>query len=388
MPKIFLSIVGLVSTLTVSAQNLVVNPGAQSLPRGTGWTIMSTGGSVCAPAPTNTYLNWTMIPDGSAGLYPYDHTIGGPGGVTFFSGCSVANRGPFELYQDIDVSADALDIDLGTIQYTFSGYIQTPVNNVAGGQTDQGRFIVDYLDVSSVIIGSSYTGSWQSYALGSGAAWNLHNNTRVAPAGTRTVRIRLQTQIFNNTPAINAYFDDISLVKATVLPVTLISFTGTENDGKIYLNWKVADEINFANYQLQQSTDGINFNNIAVITSGKKEYAFIDRNTSSYFSTYYYRLRMVDVDGKFSYSDILPIKIKGRQSITISPNPAKTIVTLSGFESKGKITIINSNGAIVYSGNASSQVMKINIINLPAGLYVVRFTDGKTVSYKKLLVQH
>jgi hypothetical protein len=388
MQKTFLGIVGLISILTVSAQNLVVNPGGQSLPRGTGWTVLSAGGTACAVAPTNTYLSWTMIPDGSAGLYPYDHTTGAAGGVTFFSGCSVANRGPFELYQDIDVSADAVNIDLGIIQYTFSGYIQTPVNNIPGGQTDQGRFIVDYLDVANVIIGSSYTSSWQSNALGSGAAWNLYNNTRVAPSGTRTVRVRLQTQVFTNTPAINAYFDDIALVKATVLPVTLISFTGTENDGKIYLSWKVADEINLANYQLQQSTDGINFNNIATITAGKKEYSFIDRNTSNYIDKYYYRLRMVDIDGKFSYSDVLPIKIRGKHSITISPNPAKDFVTLSGFESQGKITIINGSGASVYTGNTLTQGMKINIAHLPAGLYVVRFTDGKAVSYKKLLVQH
>jgi hypothetical protein len=388
MRKIVLSFFGIISTLIISAQNLVTNPGAESLPRGTGWTIISAGGSVCAPAPTNTYLNWTMIPDGDPLLYPYDHTTGAAGGVTFFSGCSVANRGPFELLQDIDVSADAVNIDLGFIQYVFSGYIQTPVNNTPGGQTDQGRFIVDYLDASNVIIGSSYTSAWQSYALGSLAGWNLYANTRLAPVGTRKVRIRLQTQIFTNTPAINAYFDDISLVKATVLPVTLISFTGSENAGKIYLNWKVADEINLSHYELEQSTDGSNFIRIATIEAGKKDYSFIDNTTSNYIDKYYYRLKMKDIDGKFSYSNVVPIKIKGQHSITISPNPAKNFVTVSGFERQGKITIINSNGSSVYNANATTQAMKINIAHLPAGLYVIRFTDGKAISYKKLVVQN
>ncbi len=388
MKKIIFSFLAIINAGTILAQNLVVNPGAESLPRGTGWTIISAGGSGCVPLPTSSYVNWTMIPDGSAGLYPYDHTTGAAGGITFFSGCSVANRGPFELRQDIDVSADAANIDLNTIQYIFSGYIQTPVNNVPGGQTDQGRFIVDYLDVADVIIGSSYTSSWQSYALGSGAAWNLYSNTRQAPVGTRKVRIRLQTQIFTNTPEINAYFDDISLVKAIILPVTLISFTGNEEGGKINLQWKVTDEINLAQYQLQQSIDGINFITIGTITSGKKEYSFTDKNISSYIGKYYYRLKMSDIDGKFSYSKVLPIKIKGQHSLMISPNPAKNFVTVSGFETPGKISIVNSNGGNVYTANTTAQAIKINIAALPAGLYVIRFTDGKTSSFKKFIVQN
>jgi hypothetical protein len=97
---------------------------------------------------------------------------------------------------------------------------------------------------------------------------------------------------------------------------------------------------------------------------------------------------MVDIDGKFSYSNVLPVKIKRLHSITISPNPAKNSVTISGFEKQGKITIINSNGSSVYSTNATAQPMKINISHLPAGLYIMRFTDGKIVSFKKLVVQN
>ena len=386
MMKIIFSFFWIINILTISAQNLVVNPGAESLPRGTtGWTIISFGPSPCGPAPTNTYLNWTMIPDGSA-LYPYDHTTGAAGGITFFSGCSGSSSGPHELRQDIDVSADAVNIDLGTIQYVFSGYIQTPVSNPAA-QTDQGRFIVDYLDASNVILGASYTGAWQSKALGSGVGWNLYTNTRIAPAGTRKVRIRMQTQITAFFPAINVYFDDISLVKGIVLPVTLVSFTGKEDAGKIYLNWKSADEINLLQYGVEQSTDAVNFATIATIKSGKKEYSFIDKNTSTYIDKYYYRLKMTDADGKFSYSNIVAIKIKGQHSLMISPNPANNFVTVSGFERQGKITITNSNGCSVYTANTTAQEMKINISALPAGLYVLRFTDGENISLKKFIVQ-
>ena len=375
-----------INILTISAQNLVVNSGAEGPPRGTGWTIISSGHSTCGSAPTNTYLNWTMIPDGSA-LYPYDHTTGAAGGITFFSGCSGSSSGPHELRQDIDVSADAVNIDLGTIQYVFSGYIQTPATTPSP-QSDQGRFIVDYLDASNVVLGTSYTSAWQSNFLGSGLGWNLYTNTRIAPTGTRKVRIRMQTQITAFFPAINVYFDDISLVKGIVLPVTLVSFTGKEDAGKIYLNWKSADEINLSQYDVEQSTDAFNFTTIATIKSGKKEYSFIDKNTSNYIGKYYCRLKMVDIDGKFSYSTVLSIKIKGQHSLIISPNPANNFVTVSGFERQGKITIINSNGSSVYTANTTAQEMKINVAALPAGLYVLRFTDGENISFKKIIVQN
>jgi hypothetical protein len=383
--KILLFFFGVIASLNLPAQNLVVNPDAESLPRGTGWTIVNAGVTTCSSAPTNTYNNWTMIPDGSAD-HPFDHTTGAAGGTIFFAGCnpfSFPAFTRFELFQDIDVSADATNIDLGVQPFTFSGYIQTPVS----GQTDRGRFVVRYLDASNAVLGSPYTSAWQSNFGGSGTAWAGYNNTTLAPVGTRKVRITLQAELNVNQFEINAYFDDISLTKSSVVPVKLISFTGNENEGKIYVDWIVADEVNLLRYELEQSTDGSNFTRIAAIESGKTNYSFIDGNTNAYADKCYYRLKMLDVDGKFLYSSVLPVKIKTRHTIMISPNPANNFVAVSGLEKPGKITIINSNGGGVYSANATTQSIRINISHLPAGLYIICFADGHNTVYKKLVVQ-
>lgn len=386
MQKFLLFIFGIIATLHLFAQNLVVNPDAESSPKGTGWTIVNAGVTACSSAPANTYNNWTMVPDNLSINHPFDHTTGAAGGTVFFAGCNPFSFSftRFELYQDIDVSADAVNIDLGTQPFTFGGYMQTPVS----GQTDRGRFIVEYLDASNTLLGTGYTSGWQSNFAGSGTAWIAYNNTSLAPTGTRKVRIRLQAELNFNQFEINAYFDDISLTKPVVVPVKLISFTGNEGAGKINLNWKVADEINLKQYEVEKSTDAVNFTNIGVIKSGKNDYSFIDKNTSNYIDKYYYRLKMTDADGKFSYSTVLPIKIKGQVSLTISPNPANNFVTVSGFEKPGKINIINSNGSILYNANTTAQAMKINIASLPDGLYVLRFTDGKATSFKKFIVQN
>lgn len=382
MKKIILSIVAIVSFLFLSAQNLVVNPDAESLPRGTGWTVVNAGASTCLLLPTSNFLNWTIIPDGSAN-YPFDHTTGAAGGNIFFPGCSTAFAPAFELLQNIDVSADATNIDLGIMQYDFSGYMQTPVSN----QTDQGRFIVDYLNASNSILGTSYTSSWQSNFLTPGVGWNQYTNSRIAPVGTRVVRIRMQAQLFFNVPAINVYFDDVTFTKPVPLPITLVSFKGNQNGNAIHLNWKVADEINLSHYELEQSTNGINFTKIATIAAGKTLYSFIDKNISYFSNKYYYRLKIVDSDGKFSYSIIVSIIIKGKQSMSISPNPAKNYITVSGLKGIGKITIFNSSGISVFVANTSASLITIPLSKIAAGLYIVRFTDGKISSDKKLIIE-
>ena len=384
MKKIVLLILLILTIPKIRSQNLVTNPGAESLPRGTGWTIVSQGTAACVFAPTDNYIKWTLIPDGTAN-YPFDHTTGAIGGTVFFAGCSDFNFSGtvHELYQTVDVSADSTSIDLGAAIYTFGGYIQTPVSP----QSDQGRFIVDFLNASNLVLGTSYTSGWQSNAGGSGTGWVYYPNTRLAPVGTRKVKIRLQAELFLNRYAINVHFDDISLTKPIVLPVNLVSFTGNEVGDKINLNWKTAAEINFKQYELEKSTDATNFNIIAAIPGGKTNYNFIDNNEAHYSNVYYYRLKMTDTDGKTSYSKIVTINSRSQQSMVLSPNPATNSITIGGLYNRGTITIINSGGVPVLTTKTTAPITNVNISQLPAGLYMVRYADDKHIELKKLIVQ-
>jgi hypothetical protein len=383
MQKILLSFFAIIYFNLVQAQNLVVNPDAESLPKGTGWTIVSAGATTCLLIPTSNYLNWTMVPDGTVN-YPFDHTTGAAGGTIFFSGCSGSFLGPFELQQDVDVSADATNIDLGNSQYTFSGYMQTPVSN----QTDEGRFIVDYLNASNAILGTSYTSAWQSFFFGSGAGWVFYTDTRLAPVGTRKIRIRLQSQMFFNVPAINVYFDDISLIKVSVVPVKIISFTGKHDVSGNNLKWTIADELNLTGYEIERSNDGHLFTEIGDVASGHKAYSFVDKNISNGSDKYFYRLKMVNIDGKFSFSKAIPIFMKDQQKILLSPNPAKNFVTVSGLKTQGIINVINAGGASVLSVAVRSQTTTINVSTLPAGIYFMRYANGENVSFEKLIIQN
>jgi Secretion system C-terminal sorting domain len=383
MKKIIHTIFAVLLLLQLPAQNLVTNSDAESLPRGTGWTIVSEGALTCLLSPTDNIVNWTMKPNGTAN-YPYDHTTGANGGTVFFSGCDTYFTGPFELQQSIDVSADAALIDLGNEVYTFSGYMQTPVNN----QTDRGRFIVDFLNAANAVLGTSYTSSWQSFFGGSGTSWVYYNNTRIAPAGTRKITIRMQAEMLFHQPAINVYFDDVSLTKPIILPVSLVSFSGKEMQGTIHLNWTINNELLLKQFELEQSNDATHFNSIATIPAGKTSYHFIDDNNSHTNGTWFYRLKMTGTDGKNAYSNIVMIKITAQVFIRLSPNPANDIVIVNGSFKKGIISVINSSGQTVFTSNKFASPVTLDISRLPAGLYVVRFSDPGNSINKKLVVQH
>ena len=366
----------------LTAQNLLTNPDAESLPRGMGWTVVSEGALTCTSSPTTNYLNWTMKPDGTAN-YPFDHTTGTSGGTVFYSGCDNFFTGPFELQQTVDVSADAAFIDLGNQLYAFSGFMQTPVSP----QTDQGRFIVDYLNASNAILGTSYTTNWQSNFGGSGAGWINYSNTRIAPIGTRKIKVRMQTQLLFNRPAINVYFDDISLTKSSIVPVTLLSFSGRKVNGNNQLNWQLANTIDAEKIELERSSNAIHFNNIATIISNNNSNNFIDANNNNEVDQYY-RLKIISRDGSIFYSNVIVIKTNNLPSIILSPNPASSTLTVSGLSQAGMLSIFDCSGSNLFSTTLQNTSIRLSVSQFPEGVYIIRFSNSKNTVCKKLLVRH
>lgn len=384
MKKSIYTAVAVILTFPLHAQNLLVNSDAESLPRGTGWTVLSQGALSCLLVPTNNMVNWTMKPNGTAN-YPYDHTTGANGGTVFFAGCDTYFSGPFELEQVIDVSNDSASIDAGNQLYDFSGFMQTPVSN----QTDMGRYIVDFMNSANAVLGASYRSDWQSNFDGSGTGWTQYSNTRTAPVGTRKVRIKLQAQIHINQPAINVYFDDITFSKTTVVPVGLVSFTAKANNSNIYLHWDVATAADYTTFTVERSTDATHFSPIKALTAtGAGNYQFVDNTIDAGAEKYFYRLRLKNAAGKISYSKIAVAATNGIQSFSLYPNPANDIVILKGLPAPGKISVMDYKGMTVLQKAATTSSITLDITRLTSGMYTVRFmSEGNSIT-KKLLIQH
>lgn len=98
------------------------------------------------------------------------------------------------------------------------------------------------------------------------------------------------------------------------------------------------------------------------------EFLYIDKTTEG---VYYYRLKQVDIDGQFSYSDILLIQINGRSDSQLFPNPSyigQTTIIQVPLETTFDLTIFDSKGQLIrtYTG----QTQQVKIIDLTSGLYI------------------
>ena len=167
------------------------------------------------------------------------------------------------------------------------------------------------------------------------------------------------------------------------LPLRLISFSGNGQNGNNRLQWQTANEINTKQFVLQKSTDGRSFTGITVIASlgtAANSYSFTDNNAAT--GKTYYRLKVEDIDGSFTYSNIIWISNNAETAVTIYPNPAKDMVTINtGSNSKLLNTtalLHNASGMLLQTIRIQQPQQLVYINCLPAGMYFIKFEDGTT----------
>lgn len=186
------------------------------------------------------------------------------------------------------------------------------------------------------------------------------------------------------------------------LPVTMVSFTASLlQDNKVKLDWSTSMEINCSKYKIERSLDGNIFNEVATIsgngtTSLFHSYSFTDNVSSATGAIVYYRIKQLDIDGRGSYSKVLPLKLKNaNRQITISPNPFTSYLNINmEWNSNEVITakVINIQGKEIMSKNI--QMSKgLNYISidelskLPAGNYFIQFISGAERFTEKITKQ-
>lgn len=161
------------------------------------------------------------------------------------------------------------------------------------------------------------------------------------------------------------------------LPVTLVSFSASNIGEQNYLAWKTSYENNSEGFAVERSWDGNKFEKIGFVagngnTNTGSDYNFIDR--SPLFLSYY-RLKQMDLDGKFTYSRVISVKSPDDE-IVAYPNPAGNYFYLKNLKDKSTIIIRNPEGKIM-----SKQVVEpgkqVDISNLTPGLYTVT-SPGKS----------
>ena len=190
--------------------------------------------------------------------------------------------------------------------------------------------------------------------------------------------------VIKNTAAI--YFDynlpvytntEMTTVVAETFPLKLLTFTAKKEGKANLLQWTSANEINVDRFEIERSYNGRDFSMIGKVKAGLSNYSFTDKNPLQV--TNYYRLKMIDRDGQFTYSPIRMINNSGTFSLSIYPNPAKDHLQLqidNDKKSTLQIQILSAVGKVLLSNTtttAEGSILRIiNISTLPKGSYLLK----------------
>jgi Secretion system C-terminal sorting domain len=187
------------------------------------------------------------------------------------------------------------------------------------------------------------------------------------------------------------------------LPIKLLSFSGVYRSQQTLLNWSSESEQNFAKYEIERSSNGIDFQfageKPARGSMSKSDYTFNDDLGLVSGNVFYYRLKMIDIDTKAKYSSVIMIRkdTKAINGITLNPNPVirggiATIRFTAAVSNRpvdfrvsdmtGKVVLKQQNE--IYEGNNSISIN--NLDRLQPGMYVLQMADGDTVITTKFSV--
>ncbi len=173
----------------------------------------------------------------------------------------------------------------------------------------------------------------------------------------------------------------------TILPLQLLSFNGTKQANSSTLNWKTANEQNTKSFELESSTDGRRFTKMATLNAagnGSHSYSYTD--ATIYKDKVWYRLKMLDADGKFTYSTLVLMNQSTNHPITIFPNPAISVLNINLSSAK----LLNTNAQLTDAKGSLLQVVRLSGYNQPVtigqlakGMYLIKFADGTVLRFVK-----
>jgi hypothetical protein len=166
------------------------------------------------------------------------------------------------------------------------------------------------------------------------------------------------------------------------LPIKLSAFNVNLKGSSAVLNWTSEIESQASHYGVEKSGDGKNFNTIGTVqaagnSSTPLKYSFDDKN---FAGTGYYRLKLVDVDGKTSFSKVVYANGGSGTSTTLSvfPNPFRSDVQLKGINAsdvnKNNIRVFNAEGKTVNFKVTGANSIAIDE-NLPKGVYILQVKE-------------
>ncbi len=263
---------------------------------------------------------------------------------------------------------------INSIPPTSQGVISIPCPPTPTGATCTGGFA----NLTAAVLAANPGGIVLTPAQAAGL--------RLDPAAGYSGNVTFNYSAYDNNGNLsNVAAYTIPVGTLTTLPLSLLNFSGQRNSNDIVLQWKTENEINVDHFEVEYSIDGINFINGGLVSANNG--AVNNYQLTLYNFTqplYYIRLKSVDRDGRFTYSNVVVVRMNGgKNQISIYPNPATDFVNAElGNNAKGdyKLQLIDATGRTVntkaVTNAQSNQLITIQRGGLASGVYVLKIISS------------
>lgn len=369
---------------------------------------------------------------GMAGGIPDGTTLWAEFEVTFYNaGTNDKKRLRKFVVTALDVDGDGVSVkefvqmdNADSVKYSNATYLsQTTALPATSGSSDdgyndinaQGTSILSQgpvnnfamIDTSATQVMATYT-----YLNKSGIRFRVGSKKGAGNAGARIGTDNMigartggagTDPLMSNDPNLrlnSLWFKTFNLAPMTVLPVTTTTFTATYNKKDVLLKWTTQSEKDFSHFEVERSTDGKQYGQIALVFAGDgsdgiKAYSFKDANVATPSGVLYYRLRQVDKTAEATFSTVRVIRIGKEEMETIAlstyPNPVTDQLKVSlpnAWQSKPVVVeLYNSIGALVQSIKISSasQTETLQMHSVAKGFYLVKAVCEKVTAQQTVI---
>jgi hypothetical protein len=299
----------------------------------------------------------------------------------------------------------------------INGFITSAQNNaIFQGGTGDGVNKTDFVQAGNNIFTGGNGDGWNNISFtqataniftgGSGDGWNFISYSQVGNSifnggngdgWNNTSFLQIGNNIF--TGGIGDGWSS-TYIPMGPIPVSFLYFNARKlSENTSQLNWKTAQEINSAYFNIERSTDALNFVFIGrVNAAGNSQvpvtYYFTDSNPENGLN--YYRLKQTDLDGRFIYTPTRVVSFNDLNAglIKYFPNPTNGVLNIELTEAMKKeskvINIVNGAGIVLNQfklGNSLNTLLQVDLSKYPKGVYFVQVKTASINSTHRIVLQ-
>jgi Secretion system C-terminal sorting domain/FG-GAP repeat len=179
-----------------------------------------------------------------------------------------------------------------------------------------------------------------------------------------------QVRIFENT---------------VLIPIKLLYFGGNYYNNAVKLNWQYETQTNFSHFVVEKSLDGTVFNKLDnIYLTNTRFYNYTDSDIKQ-GTIYYYRLKLVDKDGKFTYSNIIKIQTGAVNTFSVLSNPVKDNLSMTGLKRGATLGLYDNAGKMVLQRSIQDQSFSLNLSFLSSGVYYLKYSNNGAIETTKII---